>query len=335
MQLLTITKNTTLLGLSKLVGSRNVDSVLNANSLTRCPNIGKAFLNAASAVMQDASIDVSAQRKSTLLNTLTGDSDVFESTALLSTPGWRLMSSAGTLPNMLRIPETVVLPDSTNILGNGEPVKRSVYDKVMEQLHTSGRIDPGVFNEYSSRRGSQIVDTAESDTTLQWFNLPWGQITLYSSIRGTSVEFPVYPSGLEDGRSATYETMPDMIYQYEPWQIYKSSGPRTNTYEFNIHRDMWSGDHRDGKCNELIRFCEANCYPEFKGAAVNTALVTLYIAGTAHITGILTDVKTTWDEDSPIGLDGFYLHCKLQLTITEVSTTPLNYQRILEKGLVG
>ena len=335
MQLLSIPTNTTLLELSKLVGSRNVDTVLNANSLSRTPNIGKALLNKATAIMQDTTIDVSVQRKSTLLNTLTSDSDVFESTALLSTQGWRLMSSVGTLPNMLKIPETITLPDATNILGNHEPVKRSIYNKVMTQLRASGHIDPGVFNEYSSMRGSTFANTTQVRPAMQWFNLPWGQITLYSSISKSSVDFPVYPSGLEDSKSGNYDTMPEMIYQYEPWQIYKSSGPRTITYEFNMHRDMWSGDHRDGKCNELIRFCEANCYPEFKWAAVNTAIVTMYIAGKAHITGIVTDVKTVWNEESPIGLDGFYLHCNLHITITEVSATPLNYQRVLEKGLIG
>ncbi|MCM1222697.1 MAG: hypothetical protein NC548_50395, partial [Lachnospiraceae bacterium] len=137
------------------------------------------------------------------------------------------------------------------------------------------------------------------------------------------------------GVHANYDTMPDLLYQYEPWQIYKGSGPRTVTYDFDIHRDMWSGDHRDGKCNELIRFCQANCYPKFQGASVQTAAVSLYILGEKHITGIMTDVKVAWDEESPIGLDGFYLHLNLSLTITEVSDEALTYETIQQKGLIG
>ena len=127
--------------------------------------------------------------------------------------------------------------------------------------------------------------------------------------------------------------MPDLLYQYEPWQLYNSSGPRTNTYLFHFHRDMWTGDHRDGKANELIRYCEANCYPEFNGSAVNVPTVTLYIAGSPLIHGVMTQVDTTWD--GPIGLDGYYLNCELSITITEVSETALNYNVIKGKSLIG
>ena len=100
-----------------------------------------------------------------------------------------------------------------------------------------------------------------------------------------------------------------------------------------MHRDMWSGDHRDGKCNDLIRFCQANCYPDYNGAAVNTSIVSLYVAGQCLIRGILTEVKTTWS--GPIGLDGFYLAVSMSLTFTEVSDIPLNYSTVRRKGLIG
>ena len=53
--------------------------------------------------------------------------------------------------------------------------------------------------------------------------------------------FPVYPEELDDGVVANYEDMSEMLYQYEPWKVYKSSGPREMTFTFNFHRDMWSG----------------------------------------------------------------------------------------------
>lgn len=336
MQFLQINSTTTLSELTSRVGARNVDSILSLNSLSRVPNIGEVFQNMVDDICADTEIpNVSYQRKSSILNTFTEDSDIFESIALMDNDGWKVLSALGTIPTMLRIPETIQLPDATDILGNGEAVKLDIYERAMKYLHSNQNIDPVIFNEYSSRRGSQILDTTASTNPLQWFKLPWGKISLHSSIDDTMLDFPVYPKGLSDGVQANYEQMPDLLYQYEPWQVYRSSGPRTVTYKFDMHRDMWTGDHRDGKCNELIRFCKANCYPEFKGAAVNVPRVTLYISGKPHISGILTAVNDEWDEDSPIGLDGFFLHVVLSLTITEVSNMKLNYSTMRQKGLIG
>ncbi|MCM1226436.1 MAG: hypothetical protein NC320_03295 [Clostridium sp.] len=335
MQFLKITKNTTLSDLSNEVGARNVDSILNLNSLSRTPDIGKQFDKLMNNKISEIS-SVDNQKKITILNTFTSDADVFETAAFQNTDGWKALSALGTMPGMLRIPETIKLPDSVNILGgSGIGISKAVYEKTMTALNNDQDIDPSAFNSYSSGRGSQIIDTVSASVPTQWFKLPWGKITLSSSLSGKSVDFPVYPKGIDDSTQANYETMPETLYQYEPWQIYKSSGPRTNTYDFDIHRDMWSGDHRDGKCNELIRFCQSNCYPKFQGASVQTSTVTLYIAGKKHITGIMTNVKVNWDDESPIGLDGFYLHLTLSITITEVSEEVLTYETVQQKGLIG
>ena len=127
--------------------------------------------------------------------------------------------------------------------------------------------------------------------------------------------------------------MPDLLYQYEPWQVYDSSGPRSNTYTIEAHRDMWTGDHRDGKANEMIRFFESNLYARYSGSSVITPLVTLYVAGSSLITGVMTDCSVTWD--GPIGLDGWYLHFKMNFTIVEVSQTALNYDTIKKMPLIG
>ncbi len=335
MQFLKIKDNMSLSELTDAVGLRNVDSVLNLNSLTRTPNIGKQFRNLVNDKI-NAVNTVPYQKKSTILNNLTSDADVFETAALQSEGGWKVLNSLGTMPGMLKIPETITLPDSVSLLGgSGTPISKNVYEKAMRFLADEKDIDPVIFNEYSSRRSSQIMDITTVSNPIQWFKLPWGEISLFSSLSGKSIDFPVYPKGFDDSVHATYDTMPDLLYQYEPWHIYKSSGPRSNTYDFDIHRDMWSGDHRDGKCNELIRFCQSNCYPKFQGAAVQTATVTLYIAGEKHITGIMTDVKVVWDEESPIGLDGFYLHLTLSISITEVSDESLTYETVQRKGLIG
>ena len=100
-----------------------------------------------------------------------------------------------------------------------------------------------------------------------------------------------------------------------------------------MHRDMWTGDHRDGLANKLVRFCEANCFPNYKGSAVQTPTVTLYINGENLITGVLNSAKVDWS--GPIGLDGFYLELKLILDITEVSKEALNFNTVKAKGLIG
>lgn len=329
MQFLSISKNTSLMSLSNKVGTRNVDSVLNTNSLSRRPDIGKAFSELCQNII-DNTTNVSNQRKSTILNTLTSDSDVFETASLLNENGWKLLSNLGTLPHMLRIPETIRIPQSELLLGNNEQVSRSIYDKAISQIQETGSVDPAVFNKYSNPGTTMGIDSRSNP--ISWFNLPWGKITLHSSLSDISKDFPVFPEELDDGVVANYEQMPELLYQYEPWQVYRGSGPRTNTFTFHMHRDMWTGDHRDGKCNELIRFCEANCYPKYLGASVQTATVTLYIAGKPYISGILTDVKLQWS--GPIGLDDFHLECKLQITITEVSKIPLNYDTVMQKGLI-
>ena len=220
MQFLKIGSNTTLSQLISQVGSRNVDSVLSLNGLSRTPNIGAAYEERYKAATGSDSSSVDTQKKITQLNTMTGDSDVFEAAALLSDTDWRYLSASGSLPGTLRIPETITLPDSTSIIGNGQPVSRAIYDKTISQLTKTDTIDPSVFNEYSSRKGSTIVDTTASTGTMQWFKLPWGLITLHSSLSGNSIDFPVYPEEFEDGVQANYENMPDTLYQYEPWQVY-------------------------------------------------------------------------------------------------------------------
>ena len=337
-QFLKTNKFTTLSDISKAVGSRNVSEVLNLNNLSRSPNAGVDMQKREQLISGGANI--STQSKINILNSHTADSDVFEHIALLDNEDWKVMAAIGSPPGYLRIPENIRLPNTVNTMGSasgeGVHVEQRIYEGVMQSLRETGEVDPSVFGSYSSIKFSDIPDTTMSSVPpYQWFPIPWGEVTLYSSLSGDSVDFPVYPNGLEDGVSANYDTMPNMIYQYEPWLVYSSSGPRTNTYNFRLHRDMWTGNHNDGKCNELIRFCEACCYPEFQGAAVRTSTVTLYIAGKEHITGVITSVKTQWDGESPIGQDGFFLVCDLSITITEVAKEPLNYGRVKSKGLIG
>lgn len=334
MQFLSIETINTLKDLSDLVGDRNVDYILVANSLKRSPQIKLQFDQLCQdTIQQGESVDY--QKKITLLNKYTENSDIFEAIALLSSNGWKILSNLNTLPNYLNIPPSIVIPSSANTLGNNESIKQDIYTEVMNMLNTPPHIiDPGVFNEYSTIQNAKIGEfDVTSANPAYWFPVPLGTITLYSSLSNTSIDVPAYPEEVGDSTKANYNQMPDLLYQYEPWNVYESSGPRSNPYTFDLHRDMWSGNHNDGKANELIRFCQSCCYPEYNGSAVYSDIITLYIQGRPLITGIMTDFNVHWD--GPILQDGWYGHFKLEFTITEVSTIPLTNQSVKNKPLIG
>lgn len=335
---ITINRSSRLVDIANLVGDRNLDYVLAANDLVRAANIGVQFQKKCQDILSEQQGQtVSWQRKSAILNRMTQDSDVFETAALLNETGWKILSALGTFPNMLLVPESITLPNRVDVLGNGLAVVKTVYDQAISGLETPPHyIDPSIFNEFSTTRVNNIVDFGMSSTpTNPWqaFNIPWGDITIYSSLSDSSLDIPVYPEEVQDTRKANYTTMPDLLYTYEPWYLYQSSGPRSNQYTFKMHRDMWSGDHSDGKANELIRFCQACCYPKFNGSAVNSGTVTLYVKGETLISGIMEDVSVSWD--GPILQDGWYAHFELQLSITEISNKALNYDVVKAMPLIG
>lgn len=341
MQYLTITKDMTLWQLINIVGERNIDAVLNANGLERAYNIGEKFY-ARNAAIKNTGITVDYQKKLSILNQFVGDSDLYEKAAVSAEDDWVLLASYNCFPDAIKIPDGIELPNSIGVWGNNIAVNDVIYQQcVMSLLRSEGdephTIDQSVFSEYSASYYSGMF--MESDVedgrinAYQWFKLPWKEVFLYSSLSDEVLYFPVYPKGFGDGTSANYDDMPEMLYQYEPWKVYKSSGPREIKFTFeHIHRDMWNGDHRDGMANQLIRGCEANCYPEYNGSLVNYSLVSMYINGENLITGVMTDCNVEWS--GPIGLDGFYLVFDLSFTIVEVSPEPLDFTAVRNKGLI-
>lgn len=335
MQYLKINKSTTLSDLSNIFGS-NLESFLHVNDAPRVPNVGAQYMKRCADIIASTS-DVSASRKISVLSTMTSDTDIFQTAALTDDYGWRLLSARDILPGTMRIPDTSPIPSSNSTYGDGNPVPQDIFEAVAKSIKSHNQVDPSIFNEVAYALPTNIHDVGgggrSGSDPMQWFHIPWGEVTLHSSLDDSRIDFPVYPEDLSDGRKANYTNMPDLLFQYEPWQIYTSSGPRTQTFSFHFHRDIWTGDHRDGKANELIRACEANCYPRYRGSAVETSIVTLYIHGNAMIRGILTDVNVNWS--GPIGLDGFYLECKMDISITEVSSEQLNFDVIKNKPLIG
>ena len=335
MQFLQVNSTTSLSQLRDMVGNSNVESVLAVNSLRRTPNIGSQLLSRNSNIIQTAP-EVTTDYKVNALGRVTHDSDVFESLALMNNSGWKVYKETDALPDTLRIPEIITLPSSVNMIGNGDKVSNDIYEKTIQSITTAPYVvDPSIFSTYYSQGSPKIVDTYSTGSSNVWeyARIPWGKMSIYSSLANESKDFPVYPEEMTNGSIANYTTMPEIIYQYEPWQLYTSSGPRTATYNFTFHRDMWTGDHRDGKANELIRFCMANCYPEYNGSAVNTSYASLYMNGELLIRGVITDVQVNWS--GPLGLDDFYLVCRLSLTIIEVSPYTLDYWTMMRKPLIG
>ena len=103
MQYLSINSDTTLADLSDRVGDRNVETFLTINGLTRSPNIGEQFTSMIENILQTGSI-VDWQRKSTILNKFSGDSDIFEEAALLDNNSWKVLDALETFPDRLKVP---------------------------------------------------------------------------------------------------------------------------------------------------------------------------------------------------------------------------------------
>lgn len=354
MQYLVIDNNETLVSMNRAIGNQNADVVLAENGLPRNPNVGKNWLEKCEKIVEETTKLVTPSRKSALLNGLTNSEDVFEKACLMDEDEWKIFSSTLAFRDALKIPETTRLPYSTKVIGNvaGDVLSSSVgegnpsssssqvggvdsrtYRAVMNSLKTTGNIDMSVFESINS---SPMITPSRSgmlqaSKTMYSFNLPWGKIQMYSTVLKELMDFPVYPEQIETMRAASYTSMPDIIYQYEPWIVFQNSGPREQTLTFHMHRDMWTGNHLDGRANQLIRFCEANTFADYQGSAVITPLIRFYIDGSLFISGVLTNTTVTWT--GPIGLDNWYLEFTLSMSIQEISEMELNAKSVYTKKL--
>lgn len=368
MQYLLINKSDTLLSISKIVGQSNIDLLLSENGLSRVPRIGEQWYDKCDTLIRNTPNNVTGARKAALLNNLTGSEEVFEKACLMDEDEWKVFSAFQAFTDALRVPEAIKLPSSAKVIGDtlgdvqatignagrkttgsqvktnaevgtskaSDPVNPVAYRKVMKGLKESPDISPAVFNSVNtsppvSMNAKKI--NIENRTPQYAYSLPWGKIQMYSSLLDEVAEFPAYPEEVETSRTAKYTSMPDIIYQYEPWIVYESSGPREQSLTFHLHRDMWSGNHLDGRANDLIRFCECNTFPKYTGSAVLAPRVRFYIDGSLFISGVLTQTTVRWS--GPIGQDNWYLDFELSLMIQEVAEQPLNIKTVRQLGLIG
>ena len=390
MQYLVIENTDTIMSISRVVGSNNVDEILEQNGLQRTPYIAKAWRTKCNDYLATDPPEVSSARKQALLNTLTGSNELFEKACLMDEDEWKIFSAFKAFPDAIQIPESVQLPYSTKVIGNvstseqlanlaysvdarqssntsrvsfeswlstgetttnatqfstrltssaltSDPVDSVAYRAVIKSLQRGSKIDPSLFNNVNTSPSIQVTgqhSSAQGQGQVSFCqNLPWGKITFQSSVLNSSIDVPAYPETIETMRTANYTSMPDTMYQYEPWIVYQNSGPREQTLNFHLHRDLWTGNHLDGNANKLIRFCEANTYPTYNGSMVNSPRFKVYIDGSLFISGVVTATTVTWS--GPIGQDNWYLEFNLSLTMQEVSDFALNATKVNSLGLIG
>lgn len=390
MQFLIISKDDTLISLTRVVGSQNVDILLAENGIQRTPRVGKVWNEMCDNLLATQPTNVSSERKSLLLNLVTDSQEVFERVCLLDEDGWKIFSAFQAFRDALKIPQILSLPYSARVIGSSrveyvkkignatsaygsrkstssrgtsntigtsrsvgsqpaqrapgtistsdsDPVSSATYRSVVQSLKEFGEIKQEIFNSVNTQYPSK-VDPLKSETIRDIapsysFPLPWGKIQICSSLSDVVMDIPAYPEQVDTSRAASYTAMPNIIYQYEPWIMYENSGPREQSLVFHLHRDLWSGNHLDGRANELIRFCEANTFPEFNGSTVNAPIVKIYIDGSCFITGVMTRTDVSWK--GPIGLDNWFLEFELTLTMQEVSDTALDFHTVRQMSLIG
>lgn len=335
---LKVRNDMTLRDLSYSIGSSAVNSVLNVNGLVRERNIGSQYARKCNDVMSN-SPSVSWKRKQEVLNAFSTDTDVFEHAAMQDDDCWKVTDQMMSFVDALAVPDTVDIVRYDDVMGNGVPVTTQVYQNVMNSLESVGYVDSSIFNSFSTIKPSSkssltysLSSSSGVNGIFQSFKMPWNDVTFYSSLNDSSVSIPAYPESVKDPRSASYVTMPDVLYQYEPWYLYSSSGPREVSFEFHLHRQMWTGDERDGMANEMIRFIQASVYPNYSGSSVVTDTCSMYIKGSEYIRGIVSNVDVEWS--GPIGSDGFYLEFTLSMTFVEVSPRTLSNESVRSFPLI-
>ena len=104
-----------------------------------------------------------------------------------------------------------------------------------------------------------------------------------------------------------------VAYRTEPYINYVSSGPRTVSAAFNLHREMM-GPNRMGTVDSIINAIQAACYPI--DTASNSVPASLKVGKSLSIRGVITGgIQTSFS--GPI-INGKYNVYDISFTITEV-----------------
>jgi len=265
-----------------------------------------------------------ARRALTIAATST---DTFAAAVTLDLQELQILGRENLFPDKVHIPDHS--PLTSGVVGNGTAVPALTLRSALDAVDAGQApfSSPNFAAMTQSLTVPQIVN-GSGDNGGNW------HITLAEEV-GIAIDratpaymmIPCYPDGgIPDEFNANYEEMPEARHQYEPWQIYKSSGGRTVTAVFKLARVLWSGDYRDGHCENLIRYCQSAAYCNYLGALVDMPLVTLICGEYFKIRGHVHSVGVNWYGE--FGEDLKPLLADLKITIQEVSDTPLNADAI-------
>jgi len=257
------------------------------------------------------------------LKKASASTDVFASVVSLSLQELQVYERENLFPDKVAVPDSVGL--SSGVIGNGTPVPQSSVDSVISAVQNGvspfGNTSLSAIT-HTPTTPMQIGLVAENSG--DWHISLREEVVI--AIDGATPPYlmiPCYPDGgISDEFKANFEEMPEARHQYEPWQIYKSSGGRIVTLTFKLARVLWSGNYYDGKCEELIRYAQSAAYCNYYGALVEVPLVTIICGEYFRIRGYVQNVSVQWYGE--FGEDLKPLLVDLKITIQEVSDTPLN-----------
>ena len=164
MQYLVLSGNETYAQLAGVYGNDVVDRILAANSISRVPDIGAEWERTCDNLMAHGS-SVSAARKQSLLSKLTDSVELFEKACLLDDDEWKVFSSTMSFPDALRIPDTVVLPNSETVLGTAASGIQSTQTATSVQSNQNSGFASSASGSYpQSQRGEYAGGTSSSRT---------------------------------------------------------------------------------------------------------------------------------------------------------------------------
>lgn len=142
-----------------------------------------------------------------------------------------------------------------------------------------------------------------------------------------AVLLPLYPEQVFDTMTASFSST-NILGRSAPIYTYSTSGPRTVSFNLEVHRDMLNdvnltnmtflGKKIDPEetINELINTLEASVLPKYVDAtkAVNPPIVSVRLGKDIYIKGVCTNCTHTFK--GPIRQE-HYLQCDLSLSIME------------------
>lgn len=305
-------------------GSNDLDRVV--TEIVTDPNIGldSDMQAAVNQIWTDTKANLEKEQIRTVWLNL-NDEDKARSLAMLDPKEWVVQSFSGSINGYLQVPETLV-DERTSV---DEATRRRINEGINDGTITLQEIRELLV----PNSDLDIAPTNEGESAAEnnWFWKPTGDVMF--SVEGEDpIEIPCWPESVRDSTSASWSQEMTTYQHYEPKNTYKSSGPRTVSCSFKIHRAMWDGNQDSGDTEKLIAYMESACYPDYETQASEPPRSLLIVGNSIRIKGIMTSFEKTYQ--GPIGPDNCYDEVILSLSITEESDNVLSTSAV-RGGLAG